>query len=126
MHTLNWSGLAHIDLRFDQATGTFKVIEINGRFWGSVDASMLAGVNFAHLYIKASLEDVAEATNYNTISYLNLKGLVKRVWRTPFIIFNYKFLKHHTPLFFALKDPLPVMFRFFNRTRVKLKKTFLI
>ncbi len=124
MRTLNWSGLAHIDLRYDQNTGTFKVIEVNGRFWGSLDASMQAGVNFVHQYIQVSLGETIASSSYQTITYLNLKGVVKQMKKRPLILLRFKFLKQHTPLFFAIKDPLPIIFRFYNRTRVKLKKVF--
>ncbi|MAX71351.1 MAG: hypothetical protein CMC76_09670 [Flavobacteriaceae bacterium] len=124
MRSLQWSGLAHIDLRFDSDTNTFKVIEINGRFWGSVDASMLVGVNFADLYIRVSLGESVEQINYKTKTYLSLKGLVKHIKRAPLKVFNFSFLKNQTPLFFSIKDPLPVILRFINRTRVILAQRF--
>ena len=124
MNSLQWSGLAHIDLRFDSDTNTFKVIEINGRFWGSVDASMLVGVNFADLYIRVSLGESVEQINYKTKTYLSLKGLVKHIKRAPLKVFNFSFLKNQTPLFFSIKDPLPVILRFVNRTRVILAQRF--
>ena len=41
---LNWSGITHIDMRYDEKTNNFKVIEINPRFWSSIEASLFAGV----------------------------------------------------------------------------------
>lgn len=124
MRTLHWSGLAHIDLRYDQNTDTFKVIEVNGRFWGSLDASMQAGVNFVYQYIQMSLGETIDSSGYQNITYLNLKGIVKEIKTRPQILLRWTFLKKHTPLFFAIKDPVPICIRFYHRTRVKLKNLF--
>ncbi len=75
MNTLNWSGIAHIDLRYDVNDGKFKVIEVNTRFWGSLDASLVAGVNFPYLYSLLSSNQKFKKPIYNHIKYLSLKGL---------------------------------------------------
>jgi predicted ATP-grasp superfamily ATP-dependent carboligase len=120
--TLNWSGLAHIDLRYDSKTNTFKIIEINGRFWGSLDASCMAGVNFAELYIMDSLGNDQYEYNYKTLSYFNLKGSFKKVRQRPALLLNFSFIKNQTPLTYLIKDPLPIIFKYFERTLVLLKK----
>ena len=47
---LNWTGVANVDLIFDEVDNDIKLIEINPRFWGSVEASNRVGVNFPYLY----------------------------------------------------------------------------
>jgi D-aspartate ligase len=49
MESLNWSGVANVDLRFDPQDTRVTVLEINPRYWGSVLASHFAGVNFPYL-----------------------------------------------------------------------------
>ncbi|HVW87683.1 MAG TPA: ATP-grasp domain-containing protein [Bryobacteraceae bacterium] len=46
---LNWTGVAHIDMRRDERDGKVFIIEMNGRYWASVYASLHAGVNFPEL-----------------------------------------------------------------------------
>lgn len=41
-----FSGVAHFDLRYDERDRSFKFIECNPRFWGSLRASSYCGVNF--------------------------------------------------------------------------------
>jgi len=49
MAALRWSGVAHVDLRYDSLTDRINIIEVNPRFWGSVLGSLHAGVNFPYL-----------------------------------------------------------------------------
>lgn len=53
---LNWTGVMHIDLRYDEDLKQFKVIEINPRFWASVEASMFTGVNFPYITCKLAMD----------------------------------------------------------------------
>lgn len=112
MESLNWSGVAHIDLRFDKNTNLFKVIEINPRFWGSLNASMAAGVNFPHLYCLASFGQLFVIPEYNQISYLNFKGLVYKIFKNISMIFDVKYIRNQTEVKFILKDPMPVFWKY--------------
>lgn len=49
MKALKWSGIAHLDLRYDYKKENFQVIEINPRFWQSLMGSLSVGVNFPYL-----------------------------------------------------------------------------
>lgn len=74
MKVLNWSGVAHIDLRKDESDNQVKVIEINGRFWASVVASYLkAGVNFPMILVKLSLGESVDIPNQKVSKQLSLK-----------------------------------------------------
>ncbi|WP_179367569.1 ATP-grasp domain-containing protein [Winogradskyella forsetii] len=112
MQSLNWNGVAHIDLKFDKATHTFKVIEINPRFWGSLDASLIAGVNFPYLNCLMSLNEPFELPKYNYIPYYNLKGTVKRIIKNKSLIFNYGFIMKNTQVKYIIKDPIPVVLKY--------------
>jgi predicted ATP-grasp superfamily ATP-dependent carboligase len=120
MESLKWSGVAHIDLRYDKETSDYKVIEINGRFWSSLDASAAAGVNFPYLYSLKEDELLKSKILYKEIQYLNLKGLLKTVVKKPQLIFMYKYLKNNTALPLLISDPMPSVIMLLN----KLKQIF--
>jgi len=114
MKSLNWSGVAHIDMRYDQNTKQFMVIEINTRYWGSLDASILAGVNFPHLHYLASRDQTFNKPTYRFIKYLSIEGLGKMIKQDILFLFRIGFIFNNTPLKFALKDPLPMIYKYFR------------
>ena len=44
---LGWQGPAMVEYRFDPATGTYWLMEVNGRFWGSIPLAWHCGAHFA-------------------------------------------------------------------------------
>ncbi len=124
MKSLNWSGVAHIDMRYDRNTGNFNIIEVNTRFWVSLDASLIAGINFPYLYALSSMNMPYKKLKFKFINYLNLKGLIKRIRQNPFFIFKLGFILKNTPLKLALIDPIPMIYKFITRTRNLLMARF--
>lgn len=52
LRELRWQGLAMVEFRRDARDGRAKLIEVNGRFWGSARLPIVAGVNFPALYLR--------------------------------------------------------------------------
>ena len=48
-----WQGVAMIEYKVDAASGTPYLMEINGRFWGSLQLALDAGVDFPRLLLDA-------------------------------------------------------------------------
>jgi len=46
---LSWHGVGMVEFRRDSKTGDFKLLEINPKFWGSLDLAIASGVNFPYL-----------------------------------------------------------------------------
>ncbi|WP_159628315.1 carboxylate--amine ligase [Massilia puerhi] len=46
LRALNWEGIAMVEYRHDPATGESALMEINGRFWGSLPLARHAGARF--------------------------------------------------------------------------------
>jgi predicted ATP-grasp superfamily ATP-dependent carboligase len=46
-----WRGVAMVEFKVDDSTGTPYLMEINGRFWGSLQLAITAGVDFPSLLI---------------------------------------------------------------------------
>lgn len=55
MRALNWQGIAMVEFKQDQRSGQFKLMEINGRFWGSLQLAIDAGVNFPVLLTRSAM-----------------------------------------------------------------------
>lgn len=49
LEALRWTGVAMVEFKEDEATGTPYLMEINGRFWGSLQLAVDAGVDFPRL-----------------------------------------------------------------------------
>lgn len=47
---LGWQGLAMVEFRRDARDGRARLIEVNGRFWGSARLPIVSGLNFPWLY----------------------------------------------------------------------------
>jgi len=117
LQRLNWYGVAEVEFMVDPRDGRAKFMEVNPRFWGSLQAAILAGVDFPWLLYRLALDgDVDEVTGYQT-------GIRCR-WLLPgdmlHFIFNKKRLTMD-PSFFStskagvhddtisLEDPLPAL-----------------
>jgi len=111
LKSLNWSGVANIDMRYDKEDGTYKVLEINARYWGSTEASIIAGVNFPFLHVQASMGKDFVRPDYERIKYMNMRGVKKMIKRNKLFMFRLGFIFKQTPLKFGLKDPLPVLYK---------------
>ena len=75
LKALNWDGVAMVEFKRDPVTNTPMLMEINPRFWGSLDLSYVAGVNFPYLlYLFATGKEVKQPS-YTT-------GIIGR-WLLP-------------------------------------------
>jgi predicted ATP-grasp superfamily ATP-dependent carboligase len=49
-----WQGVAMVEYKVDERTGTPVLMEINGRFWGSLQLAIDAGVDFPRLLLECA------------------------------------------------------------------------
>jgi predicted ATP-grasp superfamily ATP-dependent carboligase len=62
-----WCGVAMVEYKVDERTGTPYVMEVNGRFWGSLQLAIDAGVDFPVLLVAAAAgEPVAPVMAYRS------------------------------------------------------------
>jgi predicted ATP-grasp superfamily ATP-dependent carboligase len=54
LESVDWSGVAMVEFKLDEATGRPYLMEINGRFWGSLQLAVDAGVDFPRLLLEAA------------------------------------------------------------------------
>lgn len=55
MKSLGWRGVAMVEWKIDPRDGKPRLMEINPRFWGSLELAVRAGVDFPALYARAAL-----------------------------------------------------------------------
>jgi predicted ATP-grasp superfamily ATP-dependent carboligase len=76
LRSLNWHGPALLEFRVDPETGAAHFIELNARYWGTLDLAIQAGIDFPTLACRMAVEgDVEPAFDYEV-------GLRYR-WRIP-------------------------------------------
>jgi len=64
---LKWHGVAMVEFRFDERNKKPKLMEINGRFWGSLALATASGVDFPVLLYRMMTEgDVKPVFDYKT------------------------------------------------------------
>lgn len=49
---LKWHGVAMVEFKMDERDGVLKLMEINGRFWGSLQLAIDSGVDFPDILIR--------------------------------------------------------------------------
>jgi predicted ATP-grasp superfamily ATP-dependent carboligase len=63
LDALDWTGVAMIECKRDPDTGGHVIMEVNGRFWGSLQLAIDAGVDFPTLLVRCALGDVPPPQN---------------------------------------------------------------
>ncbi len=65
LQAIGWQGPAMVEFKVDRRDGRAKLMEVNGRFWGSLQLAIDAGINFPLLlYRLANEEDVPAQFDY--------------------------------------------------------------
>lgn len=54
MQTVDWQGVAMVEFKIDSDSGVPYLMEVNGRFWGSLQLAVDAGVDFPRLLVDAA------------------------------------------------------------------------
>lgn len=56
LKALHWHGVAMVEFKQDRDSGQFYIMEINGRFWGSLPLAVVAGADFPAMLVQMLLE----------------------------------------------------------------------
>jgi len=124
LKAINWEGVAEIDYIRDHRDGQFKLLEINGRFWGGTPLPSRAGLPFPYLLYRALVkeEDFYTEEYKLGVKCCLLGGETTRlleILKTPsnyFGISKWQSIKEYLSFFFdpsvkfdiqTLDDPLP-------------------
>ncbi|HEY5367881.1 MAG TPA: ATP-grasp domain-containing protein [Hanamia sp.] len=118
----NWTGVAHVDLRYDLQDDQVKLIEINPRYWGSLMGSFCSGVNFPYLACLAGLKRDIIKTDVNPVRYIQgkstINSMAKMIWFR-----NREKLKIEYSFKFILRDPMPFIMYHLRSGSIRLDKS---
>jgi predicted ATP-grasp superfamily ATP-dependent carboligase len=59
---IHWHGVAMVEFKRDARDGSLRLMEINGRLWGSLQLAIDAGVNFPNLLVHLAADRPVEPT----------------------------------------------------------------
>ncbi len=67
---MGWHGVAMVEFRFDVRKRRFTLIEVNAKFWGSLELALRAGADFVGDYVRGAMgEKLAFARSYKRIRF---------------------------------------------------------
>jgi predicted ATP-grasp superfamily ATP-dependent carboligase len=64
LRELRWHGVAMVEFKRDERDGRYKLMEINPKFWGSLDLAVAAGVDFPWLAVQLAVGATFETPDY--------------------------------------------------------------
>ena len=99
--SLNWVGVGMVEFKVDPRDGIPKLMELNPRFWGSLQLAIVSGVDFPYLMLRMAREESFEPVLHYTVGkrcrWLLLGDILH------FIKNSHRF--HLRPSFFDFSDP---------------------
>ena len=119
LREIRWVGVAQVEFRIDARDGEPKFIEVNPRFWGTLQLAIAAGVDFPYLLWKLCREgDIEPVREYRLGLHFRwiLPGDLLHFRRNPRRFRDMpRYLRHLvgnvTHAIFSWDDPLPVLGR---------------
>lgn len=63
LKAMNWHGVAMVEFKLDSRDNKFKLMEVNGRWWGSLPLAIVSGVDFPYLLHRMVTEGDVEPVN---------------------------------------------------------------
>ena len=98
LRELAWEGVAMVEYRHDPATGESALMEVNGRFWGSLPLAYHSGANFATLcYRLFGLKEKVDQVPYR--SGMRCRFMVPETKRLLRILFGQRHIADKTLVF---------------------------
>lgn len=80
---VKYSGFMHVDMRREHKTGRLYVLECNPRSWGTIGASIGAGMDFIGLAIASAANGKVRAMSPHKMTYMTPLTLLKKSVRKP-------------------------------------------
>lgn len=120
LRAMKWSGVGMVEFRIDERDGSLKLMEVNPRFWGSLQLSILSGVDFPYMLYRLFMDgDVEPILDYNEEVYCRwlLPGDILWFLNAPNKLKNLnKFLRWDTQDDIISREDIGPTFGFFVAT----------
>jgi D-aspartate ligase len=114
---LNYSGIAHLDFRYDEITNTYQLIDFNARYWSSLLGSLSCGINFPWLACQKAMKRPLSDSVFSNEKYFATNNPLK-------IIFKH-IPGNKTEFQYTVRDPAPFIIDLFNSAWYHFKKIFI-
>ena len=118
---LNWSGIANIDMFYDQETEKINILEINPRFWDTLLGSLGAGVNFPYLACLAGLGVPFDKPIFNSVSYLSGSGIFRALLSHKNWGSGSGFSFKRTDIYYLMRDPVAMLVLKITRLKKRIE-----
>lgn len=112
----NWHGVAMVEFKLDERTGKPVLLEVNPRFWGSVNQAICSGVDFPYLLYRMAIDgDVEPVLNYKLgvktrVLPIDCVALLHRFWNSKGKFNTIREFFHLCPDdIIATTDPIPAL-----------------
>ena len=113
---LNYSGIAHLDFRYDPINNTYQLIDFNARYWSSILGSLNAGINFPWLACQQALGISFAIPKYKDQKYFAGNNILKYLSK--------KIPLRFTELHYNFKDPFPFIIDIYTKICFVIKKLY--
>ena len=120
--TLRYTGIGHLDFRFNSKTNQYVLIDFNSRYWSSVQGSRAMGVNFPYLAVMYALTGRIEKREYRTGHYYFSTTALKTKFKSLFGKTKYPVRLKDTQLYYLYNDPLPELMYMVGRLFKSIKR----
>lgn len=113
---LNYTGVVEVEFKYDRRDRSYKLLDVNGRFWTWIALGQLAGVDFPYLaWLQALGQDVAPTSGKAGVAWMyasrDILAAFEEISRGALTLGGYLagFRKQLAFASFAADDPLPAL-----------------
>lgn len=123
---LLWDGVAMVEFKKDRRSGLYKLMEINPKFWGSLELAIVSGVDFPGMLVqRAEGRTVQVVTKYKQLKFQWLiNGELFHFFERPSAVLKILSTLFRSKSDFRWTDPLPNCFQVANIFVHYFKKWF--
>jgi predicted ATP-grasp superfamily ATP-dependent carboligase len=119
--TLKYSGVAHLDLRYDFNLKSYELIDFNARYWSTLLGSHYVGINFPYLTFKYIMNRQIEKQPYFFKKFISTNNILKFLHNRFKKDKKRRISLKQTRLYYSLIDPIPLLMNIFNFSLIRFR-----